>query len=625
MAFATTMMAQQEVAPPVFSVKGGIYTKVEGLYFTSETPDAKVLYCKDGRNPIDEGQRLYGSSKETVLSTTTINAVAYIKDAKGKEIFSEITSEHYVISPLSLFRLAGELNDSCYLINCGNKVATPILLPNDTGIFTPKEATFLNEEHIEINAFYGFGINVTEGGYTIQDAYGRYMYLTDDNSFHFASEKPAEGAVWNIELDKDTYSAVISNVKSGKLIAYNTQEELFSVYAESELTDSHIFPNLFAKIEYPTITVTPADGEEITEFSKFTVYCESGIEYSIFGEAGSETYAYYSVGTDSKKNGFPTTTVIDENTIEFSLRKPLTSNNEYKVVFPAGVFTINPGGLNQKNEEIKLNYVLNNVNNLTVDYANPANKGSVKNLQSLYFEFNQDISISAEGAYITDAAGKQYPLTVSDIDSWGEACGANALCLKADSILPAGEYTFVLKTTYVSAKDNSSVKLSKDITYNIISTEGLKVNSTTPANEATCESVSSIVVEFNKAAMHDQFIELIVTDADGKEFIFTKEEDSASEANSLTFIAQEAITAAGTYTFTIYSYDVYLEDPNSLDGMEYIQESTFTFTVDQTSGIENVTTENGKANIIYDLTGRRVNEITKAGIYIVNGKKILVK
>ena len=28
---------------------------------------------------------------------------------------------------------------------------------------------------------------------------------------------------------------------------------------------------------------------------------------------------------------------------------------------------------------------------------------------------------------------------------------------------------------------------------------------------------------------------------------------------------------------------------------------------------------------IYDLTGRRVNEITKAGIYIINGKKVLVK
>ena len=42
------------------------------------------------------------------------------------------------------------------------------------------------------------------------------------------------------------------------------------------------------------------------------------------------------------------------------------------------------------------------------------------------------------------------------------------------------------------------------------------------------------------------------------------------------------------------------------------------------TGINNVESENG-ANVIYDLTGRKVNEINAAGIYIVNGKKVLVK
>ena len=42
------------------------------------------------------------------------------------------------------------------------------------------------------------------------------------------------------------------------------------------------------------------------------------------------------------------------------------------------------------------------------------------------------------------------------------------------------------------------------------------------------------------------------------------------------------------------------------------------------TSIENITIDNG-ANAIYDLTGRKVNEINAAGIYIVNGKKVLVK
>ena len=41
---------------------------------------------------------------------------------------------------------------------------------------------------------------------------------------------------------------------------------------------------------------------------------------------------------------------------------------------------------------------------------------------------------------------------------------------------------------------------------------------------------------------------------------------------------------------------------------------------DETS-INEVKVEN--AQVIYDLTGRRINEITNAGIYIINGKKVV--
>ena len=42
------------------------------------------------------------------------------------------------------------------------------------------------------------------------------------------------------------------------------------------------------------------------------------------------------------------------------------------------------------------------------------------------------------------------------------------------------------------------------------------------------------------------------------------------------------------------------------------------------TNISAIAAENG-ANVIYDLTGRRIEAITTAGIYIVNGKKVLVK
>ena len=45
----------------------------------------------------------------------------------------------------------------------------------------------------------------------------------------------------------------------------------------------------------------------------------------------------------------------------------------------------------------------------------------------------------------------------------------------------------------------------------------------------------------------------------------------------------------------------------------------------ETTGVEEVKGENGKVKTIYDLQGRKLTEITEPGIYIINGKKVLVK
>ncbi|MBO7193138.1 MAG: hypothetical protein J6V47_02505 [Bacteroidaceae bacterium] len=56
----------------------------------------------------------------------------------------------------------------------------------------------------------------------------------------------------------------------------------------------------------------------------------------------------------------------------------------------------------------------------------------------------------------------------------------------------------------------------------------------------------------------------------------------------------------------------------------YLTSLTITKTGEETA-IDEVKGENGKVKTIYDLTGRCVNEIAKPGIYIVDGKKVLVK
>ena len=83
--------------------------------------------------------------------------------------------------------------------------------------------------------------------------------------------------------------------------------------------------------------------------------------------------------------------------------------------------------------------------------------------------------------------------------------------------------------------------------------------------------------------------------------------------------------ASGTVSvFKNNAYKAYLPAsavPAAANGAAYY---SFRFG-EGTTGVEEVKAENGEAKTIYDLTGRRVEAITAPGIYIVNGKKTLVK
>lgn len=71
---------------------------------------------------------------------------------------------------------------------------------------------------------------------------------------------------------------------------------------------------------------------------------------------------------------------------------------------------------------------------------------------------------------------------------------------------------------------------------------------------------------------------------------------------------------------TIAQYKAYLK----LDGTQNAQLMNFVFAGSDLTGIQNVTETSAKSKTAYDLAGRKVGKLQK-GIYIVNGKKVIVK
>ena len=79
---------------------------------------------------------------------------------------------------------------------------------------------------------------------------------------------------------------------------------------------------------------------------------------------------------------------------------------------------------------------------------------------------------------------------------------------------------------------------------------------------------------------------------------------------------------AGT-AFLSNSHKAYL--PAAVLASTSQQSAGFRFNFGGTTAIEEVNGEKTDVNAIYDLQGRRINEMTESGIYIVNGRKVIVK
>lgn len=105
-----------------------------------------------------------------------------------------------------------------------------------------------------------------------------------------------------------------------------------------------------------------------------------------------------------------------------------------------------------------------------------------------------------------------------------------------------------------------------------------------------------------------------------------------SLSNSNYFLAKHAEKGVGLYNVSKdegASHDKHIINANKAYLVMSEASSSTGFRLSfgdlPTTAIEEVESENGDVKAIYDLQGRRIDEIAKPGIYIVNGKKIIVK
>lgn len=200
---------------------------------------------------------------------------------------------------------------------------------------------------------------------------------------------------------------------------------------------------------------------------------------------------------------------------------------------------------------------------------------------------------------------------------WG---GSGNGWFKLDNITPTQGDDYSWKT------DGSSEHYA---VFNLAPYVAVNYNVTVTADLAE-GGVATVNGEATVAVAEDDSVTLLATPNEGYQFEgwYLGEEKVSNETEFVV-----AVTADITYTakFAVVVKEEEKEEPeggenqggNEGEGEFEGGENEGENSEDEEASVDEVTVETEL--VIYDLTGRRVNEITRAGVYVVNGEKLLIK
>lgn len=211
-----------------------------------------------------------------------------------------------------------------------------------------------------------------------------------------------------------------------------------------------------------------------------------------------------------------------------------------------------------------------------------------------------------------------------------------------------GEYLFVIPAGMFTMDGVPNEERHINITLYTFTITPLKVDSVIPAM-GTVDKLDRIIIVYNQEVTltYDEnwqqiSREIALTCGDK---VYTLTYNSMSNlSNKIEYLVNAQwtgyeyestpITEAGTYTLNLadvivdHAAEDYVDEWGYPNKMWHEKgkhcEGTYTWTISGDNAIKVVAPEVGE-QVIYDLLGRRIEKITGAGIYIVNGKKVVIK
>ena len=313
-----------------------------------------------------------------------------------------------------------------------------------------------------------------------------------------------------------------------------------------------------------------------------------------------------------------TTATVEGNVLKLVSDTPIQNKGQYPLTIPAGVVTRASDGVAYEGGVFTFEVKEKEKEPLAVVKVTP--EAEVEKLDVITIEFNYNMSVNAMSAVVATIANADNSIsytfnTMDDIKYDGKVITFN---LGENAITASGEYTLTIPSGLISATDGT--KYSGTHTFTVVAPAAPETFAVeaylfpTPQGEVT--NISGIRVEANQGQLLSALpTGWTFTNEAGEEFDMKIE--WLYDYETILIMFNPAIEAAGTYTLNIPAGSLKTDDGKECEA------ATFEFTIVVPTGIDGIEAEGEQT--IYDLTGRKIETITKGGIYIVNGKKVLVK
>ena len=338
------------------------------------------------------------------------------------------------------------------------------------------------------------------------------------------------------------------------------------------------------------------------------------------------------------------------------LDKVITEAGNYVLHFPRGYFLFSTGMMAGSSAETDVQYAI------AKDFVAPTVKllteTTVKNLGKVEIQYPdyEEVDISPDNgagvAFVVDANNQL--VTKANMEScWDYMEFANVIDINMETpVTTPGTYKLIVPQDAVcamnegdggarkAAKGGSELPGGDELDYNLLgafvqeftveggSLEGVAVK-TDVENNSTVSKIDKVNITFESATGEDVVVEVMGWDTDaqwvGPSIRYASE---VSVNGNVATVAPYSggrhkhygIIDAGTYSVT------FPEGFFSVNGQDW-PSFTLTYTVDGTATGINGVEANGAAAAkqVYTLTGIKVNGKAQKGIFIVNGKKVVLK